>query len=265
MTTATAAHERANMPLRRGRPPTIAGAVPAADAAILGAGDVQLSGRHRVGRRVQARSETTGRRQAGRTRRSRQEGRARRQPRSRPSRSRRRAASSFRSSRKSLSPAERAMLERLPERRQELDARARELEMRETCCKAAEKRLEDKVDELKDVEAEIAAATPEEARRPSRALKSLVTMYENMKAKDAAKIFDRLDIKVADRGGDPDQSAPDVRHPGADVAGSRRAADRRTRQPRNAADKAQTPADLPKIEGRPSGLGGPDALRLTLR
>ncbi len=33
--------------------------------------------------------------------------------------------------------------------------------------------------------------------------KSLVTMYENMKAKDAAKIFDRLDMQGAGRGREP--------------------------------------------------------------
>ena len=43
------------------------------------------------------------------------------------------------------SPAERAILERLQERRPELDARAKELEMRESLLKAAEKRLEARV------------------------------------------------------------------------------------------------------------------------
>src|SRR5262245_27851811 len=47
------------------------------------------------------------------------------------------------------SPGERAVLERLQTRRQELDTRNRELEMRENLLKAAEKRLEAKVSELK--------------------------------------------------------------------------------------------------------------------
>ena len=50
------------------------------------------------------------------------------------------------------SPGERAVLERLQTRRQELDTRSREMEMRENLLKAAEKRLEDKVTELKDTE-----------------------------------------------------------------------------------------------------------------
>src|SRR5262249_14750996 len=53
------------------------------------------------------------------------------------------------------SPAETALLERLQERRAELDARAKELEMRENLLKAAEKRLEGRIAELKDLEARV--------------------------------------------------------------------------------------------------------------
>ena len=56
------------------------------------------------------------------------------------------------------SPGERAILERLQTRRQELDTRNRELEMRESLIKAAEKRLEDKVVELKDTETRVNTA-----------------------------------------------------------------------------------------------------------
>ena len=94
------------------------------------------------------------------------------------------------------SPAEQALLERLHERRAELDARARDIEMRENLLKAAEKRLESRVAELKDLEARIKTAGQQKEEAETARLKNLVTMYENMKAKDAAKIFDRLDIKV---------------------------------------------------------------------
>ena len=59
---------------------------------------------------------------------------------------------------KIASAGERAILERLQDRRKELDARSRELEMRESLLKAAEKRLEAKVTELKDLEARVNAA-----------------------------------------------------------------------------------------------------------
>ncbi len=77
-------------------------------------------------------------------------------------------------------------------------------------------------------------------------------MYENMKAKDAAKVFDRLNMRVlievvnamnprrmSDILG---QMAPDV-------------VERLTLEIANrsgAVDRAATPVELPKIEGRPS-------------
>ncbi|MEA2937992.1 MAG: hypothetical protein QOC56_1496 [Alphaproteobacteria bacterium] len=94
------------------------------------------------------------------------------------------------------SPAERAILERLAERRNELDARSRELEMRESLVKAAEKRLEGRVAELKELEARVNAAVGHRDEEEAGRFKNLITMYENMKAKDAAKIFDRLDMRV---------------------------------------------------------------------
>ena len=94
------------------------------------------------------------------------------------------------------SPGERAVLERLQDRRQELDSRGRDIEMRETLLKAAEKRLDAKVGELKDMEARVNTAVGNRDKAEAERFKSLVSMYENMKAKDAARIFDRLDLKI---------------------------------------------------------------------
>src|SRR5262249_13711450 len=95
-----------------------------------------------------------------------------------------------------ISAAERAILERLSERRAELEARARDLDMRESLIKAAEKRLEGRINELKDLEARVNNAMQAKSDGEVARLKNLVMMYENMKAKDAAKIFDRLDLRV---------------------------------------------------------------------
>jgi flagellar motility protein MotE (MotC chaperone) len=94
------------------------------------------------------------------------------------------------------SPAEQALLERLQERRAELDARARELEMRENLIKAAEKRVEGRIAELKDLESRVHTAAQQRDEGEATRFKNLIMMYENMKAKEAAKIFDRLDIKI---------------------------------------------------------------------
>jgi flagellar motility protein MotE (MotC chaperone) len=95
-----------------------------------------------------------------------------------------------------VSPTERAVLERLQERRQELETRAREVDIRESLLKAAEKRIETKVDEMKGVETRISAANQQKEEADNARFKSIVTMYENMKPKDAARVFDRLDMKV---------------------------------------------------------------------
>ena len=91
------------------------------------------------------------------------------------------------------SGAERAILERLTQRRQELDARARELDIRESLIKAAEKRIEGQLAELKETESRIKVETEKKDEAMAARFKGLVTMYENMKPRDAAKIFDRLD------------------------------------------------------------------------
>ena len=69
-----------------------------------------------------------------------------------------------------VSPSERAILERLQSRRQELEARAREIDIRESLLKAAEKRIESRVEELKAVESRITDGDRAEKRGRCRAL-----------------------------------------------------------------------------------------------
>ena len=97
---------------------------------------------------------------------------------------------------KDLSSAERALLERLQTRREQLDGRAQELDLRETLLRAAEKKIEDELAELKTVEDRLAAVDEARKAEEDQKLKDLVTMYENMKPKQAAAIFDVLDMKV---------------------------------------------------------------------
>ena len=92
--------------------------------------------------------------------------------------------------------AERAILERLQQRREELDNRAHELDVREDLIQSAEKRMDAKIAELKEVEAQIKQATQAKNDAEKARLKGLVTMYENMKPRDAAKIFNGLDPNV---------------------------------------------------------------------
>jgi flagellar motility protein MotE (MotC chaperone) len=94
------------------------------------------------------------------------------------------------------SAGERAVLESLRERNQQLNARSRELDMRESLVKATEKRLEAKVTELKDTESRVNTAIGTRDKAEAARFASIVSMYENMKPKDAARIFDRLDLGI---------------------------------------------------------------------
>lgn len=96
-----------------------------------------------------------------------------------------------------VSPAERALLERLGERREEIDARMRELEMRERLLDTAEKKLDSRVGDLKELETKAGAGPGgKPPADESKAIKNLVIMYEAMKPKDAARVFDRLGLDV---------------------------------------------------------------------
>lgn len=94
------------------------------------------------------------------------------------------------------SEAERAVLERLGERRKVLEAREKEVELREQLLKAAEQRLEKKVAKLKQLESQIGGKVEEKKKKTQAKFADLVKMYESMKPKAAAKIFDRLSLSV---------------------------------------------------------------------
>jgi flagellar motility protein MotE (MotC chaperone) len=148
-----------------------------------------------------------------------------------------------------VSPSERAILERLQSRRQELEARAREIDIRESLLKAAEKRIESKVQEMKAVESRIAAVSEQKTEADAAHFKGIITMYESMKPKDAAKVFDRLEMPVLFE--IASQIAPRKM---SDILGlmSTEAAERLTTEMARRAgpDKSASAADLPKIEGK---------------
>ena len=149
-----------------------------------------------------------------------------------------------------VSPAERAVLERLQERRQELDQRGKELDIREGLLSAAEKRLEARVIELKDLEARINAAMAKKDEAEAARIKSLVTMYENMKAKEAARIFDRLDLRILIEVASQinPRRMSDILAQMTPEAAERLTVELATRS--NQVEKAPATSDLPKIEGK---------------
>ncbi|WP_172123577.1 MULTISPECIES: hypothetical protein [unclassified Devosia] len=94
------------------------------------------------------------------------------------------------------SAAQAALLERLSGRRGELDAYAEELAMRQALVDAAEKRLEERQGTLQAMEAQITALVDQREKLETGQFAGIVAMYEAMKPKDAAKIFNTLEMEV---------------------------------------------------------------------
>jgi flagellar motility protein MotE (MotC chaperone) len=150
--------------------------------------------------------------------------------------------------------AERAILERLQERREELDTRARELDIRENLIKGAEKRIEARLNELKEVEGRITTDTQKKNDAEAAKLKGLVIMYENMKPRDAAKIFDRLELGVLLQVAsliNPRQMAEILAQMSPDTA-ERLTVELASKANDGNPGKDGSPNDLPKIMGQPT-------------
>jgi flagellar motility protein MotE (MotC chaperone) len=149
-----------------------------------------------------------------------------------------------------VTASERAVLESLQSRRQEIETRAREIDIRESLMKSAEKRIEGKIEEMKATEARVSVAGQKKDELEATRFKGLVTMYESMKPKDAARVFDRLELSVLFE--IASQIAPRKM---SDIMGQMQpeAAERLTVEMarRSTGDKSSSPVDLPKIEGRP--------------
>ncbi len=94
------------------------------------------------------------------------------------------------------SQGELEILQKLAARRDELDARAKELELRETMAKAAETRVDKKLAELKQMQTTIEGLLRKHDEQEDAKMKSLVKIYETMKPKDAARIFEELDLPI---------------------------------------------------------------------
>jgi flagellar motility protein MotE (MotC chaperone) len=102
-----------------------------------------------------------------------------------------------------FSSSELSLLQSLRKRREELITREEALTQRERMLKAFELRLDDKIAELNTIKSEIEktrAGMLEQAKAFEKSkderIQTLVNVYEKMKPKDAARIFDNLDLKI---------------------------------------------------------------------
>lgn len=95
-----------------------------------------------------------------------------------------------------VSDSERAVLLELRERRQALDTREMAIAARESVLAAAEKKLSSRVEELQALQTQLAAMNSAREQREDKSWDGLVRTYESMKPRDAATIFNDLDMKV---------------------------------------------------------------------
>ena len=92
--------------------------------------------------------------------------------------------------------AEIEVLQNLANRRKVLEERGRELEMRENLLRVTETRIDEKISSLKVIEHRIEGLLQEHDAQKEQRFKRLVKVYESMKPKDAARIFNTIDMSI---------------------------------------------------------------------
>jgi flagellar motility protein MotE (MotC chaperone) len=102
-----------------------------------------------------------------------------------------------------LSHAEVQVLQALGERREALDARGEQLETQDALMLAAEQRLNERIAELRQLETTVNGLLGQLDESQEQRIAALVDVYQRMRAKDAATVFDGLDddvlVQVASR------------------------------------------------------------------
>ncbi len=102
-----------------------------------------------------------------------------------------------------LSADEVQVLEALRSRREALDLRGEQMETQDALMMAAEQRLNERVTELRQLETHVNELLGNLDAEQERRVNGLVDVYQRMRAKDAANVFDGLDdavlVQVASR------------------------------------------------------------------
>lgn len=93
-------------------------------------------------------------------------------------------------------PVEVELLQNLSKRRAELDKYEEEVKMKESLLDATELRINKKIDEMKTLQEAVKKILDQYKQQEDTNIKSLVKMYENMKPKSAARIFNETDMPV---------------------------------------------------------------------
>ncbi|MDZ3836019.1 MAG: hypothetical protein U0S49_01445 [Rhodospirillales bacterium] len=94
-----------------------------------------------------------------------------------------------------FSPAEVDVLRQLAARREQLEARDRDLDKREALLKAAESRIDAKALALKELQLQVSRLLKAHDEQQDEKVASLARLYSSMKPKDAAAILQTLELE----------------------------------------------------------------------
>ncbi len=95
-----------------------------------------------------------------------------------------------------LSAIQIELLQKLSERRDELDRWEKDIQLKENVLAATEKRIDNKIAQIDSMKAEVSNMLAQYNEKEDAKIRSLVKIYENMKPKDAARIFDEVEMPV---------------------------------------------------------------------
>jgi flagellar motility protein MotE (MotC chaperone) len=95
-----------------------------------------------------------------------------------------------------LSRAEINLLKDLSKRRASIEKEQKDLDIREQLLKETESKLDQKVVQLQNLQKQVEDLMKQHDQKEHNKILSLVKIYENMRPKDAANIFNELEMKV---------------------------------------------------------------------
>jgi flagellar motility protein MotE (MotC chaperone) len=95
-----------------------------------------------------------------------------------------------------MTRSEMELLKELSKRREKLEKDKKDLNVREQVLKATENKIDQKVIDLKSLQSQLEDLMKQYEQKENSKILSLVKIYETMKPKDAAKIFNELEMPV---------------------------------------------------------------------
>ncbi len=93
-----------------------------------------------------------------------------------------------------LSSSEIEVLQQLATRRSEIERRSADIDRREAVLRAAEERIDAKIQELKKLQGNVEQAISKYDDQETKRIENLVRLYETMKPSEAARIMEQLDV-----------------------------------------------------------------------